>query len=245
MMSSGMFPEAALAEPARRDQPATVTAALQPSEYTASLIQVLRHRASWVRGRRVLEIGAGSGVVLAAASMLGAASVCGVEIEPVAIAAAATLLCELDLVAELLRGDMWQPVAGRRFDLVAANLPHFPMPAQAVAGRLPSWSSGGPDGRLLLDRFLSGLAAHLAPGGRAVITHNGFVGLARSRDALAKFGLVLRIATTALVHIPCEKLDLMTPDVLRAEAGRSLHRYGPHAFADMHVVEIGEPSALA
>ena len=28
--------------------------------------------------------------------------------------------------AELHRGDMWQPVAGRRFDLIVANLPHFP-----------------------------------------------------------------------------------------------------------------------
>jgi release factor glutamine methyltransferase len=30
----------------------------------------------------------------------------------------------------------------------------------------------------------------------------------------------------------------MTPSVLRAEQGRSIHRYGPYAFGDMHVVEL-------
>ena len=30
----------------------------------------------------------------------------------------------------------------------------------------------------------------------------------------------------------------MTPAVLRAEEGRSLHRYGPYAFGEMHIVEI-------
>ena len=55
-----------------------------------------------------------------------------------------------------------------------------------IPGRLPTWSAGGADGRALLDPFLEGLAAHLAPGGRAVITHNAFVGLERSREIVAR-----------------------------------------------------------
>jgi release factor glutamine methyltransferase len=136
---------------------------------------------------------------------------------------------------------MWMPVAGRRFDLIAANLPHFPMEPQEFAGRLASWSSGGPDGRRLLDGFLQGLPAYLMPGGRAIITHNAFVGLDRSRAMVEQIGLSLRVVSSTLIHLTREKLDLMTPSVLCAEGGRSIYRYGPYAFAEMHIVEIGAP----
>lgn len=224
-----------------------VVPALRPSEYTAALIDALRARAAWAEGADALELGSGSGVVLGALGALGAASLCGVDIEIEAVAATSVLLDELGYgaTARIHLGDMWRPVAGRRFDLIAANLPHFPMEPVEFGGRLPSWSCGGPDGRSLLDRFLDGLAAHLSPRGRAIITHNAFVGLDRSRVIAARSGLSLRLAATILVHIPVEKLRLMTQRVLYAEEGRSIHRVGPYAFTDMHIVEIGTPEALA
>ena len=221
-------------------------AALRPSEYTAALIQVLRGQASRVRGANVLEIGSGSGVVLAALGALGAAALCGVDIEEEAIEAGSQLLGEVGhgATAQLHHGDMWLPVAGRRFDLIVANLPHFPMEPVEIAGRHPTWSSGGVDGRWLLDPFIEGLADHLVAGGRAVITHNAFVGLERSREIATQHGLALRVALTVLVHVPLEKLSRMTGQVLRAEEGRTVHRYGPYAFAEMHIVEIGAPGSL-
>lgn len=215
--------------------------ALRPSEYTAALLQGLRADRDRVRGASVLEIGSGSGIVLAALGAMGAASLCGVDIEPDAVAAGRRLLDKLGLgaAAEVLRGDMWLPVAGRRFDLIVANLPHFPMEPAPVAGRLPTWSSGGADGRWLLDPFLEGLSVHLAPGGRAVLTHNAFVGLDRSRAIVQDHGLSFRVVLTVLVYIAEEKLARMTPSVLRSEEDRSLHRYGPYTFGEMHIVEIG------
>jgi len=220
--------------------------ALRPSEYTAALIQALRARAEWARGADALEVGSGSGVVLAVLATLDAGSLCGIDIEPDATVLGSRLLDDLghSSCAELHQGDMWLPVAGRRFDLIAANLPHFPMEPTAFNGRLPSWSSGGPDGRSLLDRFLIGLPGYLAAGGRAVITHNGFVDLERSRAILESAGFALRIALTVLIHIPGPKLELMTPSLLRAAEGRSIHRYGPYAFGEVHVVEIAAPDAL-
>ena len=223
--------------------PHTVVPALRPSEYTAALIQVLRAQPEKVRGARVLEIGSGSAVVLAALGALGAASLCGVDIEADAVEAGGVLLDELGHAgAELHQGDMWLPVAGRRFDLVVANLPHFPMAPVEVSGRLPSWSSGGSDGRWLLDAFLEGLPVHLAPAGRAVITHNAFVGVERSREIAEQHGLTLSVALTTLVYIPGDKIGRMTPAVLRAEQGRSIHRYGPYTFGDMHIVELTRAS---
>lgn len=222
-------------------------AALRPSEYTAALIQVLRGQANLVRGASVLEIGSGSGVVLAALGELGAASLCGVDIEEEAIEEGALLLGQLSHgpASRLHRGDMWLPVAGRRFDLIVANLPHFPMEPHEIAGRLPSWSSGGADGRWLLDPFIEGLPVHLAAGGRAIITHNAFVGLERSREIVIQHGLALSVALTVLVYLPLEKLSWMTPSVLGAEQGRTIHRYGPYAFAEMHIIEIGAPGTLS
>ena len=223
-----------------------VSVPLRPSEYTAALIQVLRARAAWVHGANVLEIGSGSGVVLAALAALGAASLCGTDIESEAVASSALLLHGLGHgeIAQMCHGDIWLPVAGRRFDLIAANLPHFPMEPRHFASRWPSWSSGGPDGRRLLDRFLDGLAAHLTPGSRAIITHNAFVDLELSRAMVARGGLSLRVAMTVLVHIPSEKLGLMTRRILCCEEGRSIYLYGPYAFAEMHIVEIGAAASL-
>lgn len=220
--------------------------ALRPSEYTAELIQGLRARRAWVCGADVLELGSGSGVVLAALGGLGAASLCGVDIEKEAVAISSTLLGKLGYgpIAQVHCGDMWKPLAGRRFDLVAANLPHFPMENPELCGRLPSWSDGGVDGRRLLDPFLEGLAPHLASGGRAIIAHNAFVDLDRSRDIAGRAGLALRVAHTTLVYVPDDKLEHMTESVMRREEGRSIRRYGPYTFADMHIVEIGSPAAL-
>jgi methylase of polypeptide subunit release factors len=220
-----------------------VVPALRPSEYTAALLQVLQADRARVRDARVLEIGSGSGVVLAALGALGAGAVCGIDIEQEAVEAGARLLRRLGHAAELHCGDMWLPVAGRRFDLIVANLPHFPMEPVPVAGRLPTWSSGGADGRWLLDAFLEGLPIHLESDGRAMLTHNAFVGLERSHEIARAHGLSLDVRRTVLVYIPEEKLGRMTPAVLRAEEGRSLHRYGPYTFGEVHVVEIGRAPA--
>ena len=222
-------------------------AALRPSEYTAALIQVLQAKSAMVRDAKVLEIGSGSGVVLAALGELGAASLCGIDIEEDAVTSGMLLLAELGHgeTAELYLGDMWLPVAGRRFDLIVANLPHFPMERSDVPGRLPSWSAGGSNGRALLDPFLEGLDAHLAADGRAIITHNAFVDLDRSREILAGRGLALRVVLTTLVYIPDDKLARVTAAVLAVQDGRTIHRYGPYAFGEMHIVEIAKPGGLA
>ncbi|MDA0702010.1 MAG: 50S ribosomal protein L11 methyltransferase [Proteobacteria bacterium] len=219
---------------------------MRPSEYTAALIQVLRAEPDRVRGCSALEMGSGSGVVLAALGALGATPLCGIDIEGAAVDAGARLLGDLGqaATAEFLRGDKWQPVAGRRFDLIVANLPHFPLERPDLPGRLPTWSAGGADGRLLLDPFLAGLGGHLTPDGRAVITHNGFVGIGRSRELLAPQGLNLRLVDSTLVYIPAEKLERMAAAVLLAETDRTIHCYGPYAFGEMHIVEISRGGAV-
>lgn len=217
--------------------------ALRPSEYTSALIQALRTAPEKARGKNALEVGSGSGVVLAVLSSLGAASVCGIDVEPEAIEASQRLLAGLGHHnGEFLRGDMWQPVAGRRFDLIVANLPNSPHLRISIAGRPPNWSAGGPDGRLLVDDFIDGLFDHLAPGGRALMTHNSYIGLDRTRDAAQARGLSFSVVSSTLVYVPEEKLALMTPSLVEAEMGRSLYSFGPYTFGEIHIVEFGAPT---
>ena len=230
------------------DRPSTLAlAALRPSEYTAALIQVLQAKPALVRGATVLEIGSGSGVVLAALGAQGASSLCGIDIEEDAVVSGMLLLAELGRgeSAEFHQGDMWLPVSARRFGLIVANLPHFPMERSDVPGRWPTWSAGGGNGRALLDPFLKGLSDHLAPDGRAIITHNAFVGVERSRELLTRLGFDMRIVLTTLAYIPQDKLGRMSAGILAAEDGRTIHRYGPYAFGEMHIVEIARAGELA
>lgn len=213
--------------------------ALRPTEYTAALLRQLRLNAAAARGARVLEMGCGSGVVLAALAAFGAQSVCGIDIEDEAVFWTSSLLRHVGCdEATVHRGDLWEPVAGQKFDLIAANLPHFPMQPARFGSRMPSWGSGGLDGRQFLDPFLRGLPAHLDRGGRALITHNAFVDLERSREILESNGFVLDVLDTLSVYIPQEKLELISPVVLMRERDRTLWKFGPYAFGDMHIVQI-------
>lgn len=208
---------------------------LAPSEYTGLLIQAIRMRSELVRGRDVLEIGFGSGVVLKALESLGAARVSGVDIEPDAVARAGAMLA---CPGEIVQGDMWAPWEGQRFDLVVANLPHFPAERLTLPGRHASWSSGGRDGRRFLDRFFAGLPDHLAAGGAALLTHNAFVNLDRSRQILAASGFGLWPLLSTLVPIAGEKRAGLSASTLAAFTGQSLHHFGDYLFGEVHVVEV-------
>lgn len=222
--------------PARRNQ------ALNPSEHTSALVQALHVHADFVQGATALEVGVGSGVVLATLAGLGARKATGVDIEPEAVIASRDLAADLGFadVIEVVAGDMWMPLADRRFDLVVANLPHFPMPGDAVPGRLPSWSAGGFDGRRLLDPFLKGLGRRLADGGMAIITHNAFVDLQRTSAILAQDNLEVAEHAQFMVFIPPEKLARMTEETLAAANGRTIHRYGPYAFGQVKILKIAQ-----
>ena len=219
---------------------ASIDAAFSPSEYTAALLHVLQLHPDWVRGARVLEIGCGSGVLLAAAGALGAVALCGVDIEAAAVAATRRRLHALDLGAEIevYQGDLFAPIGGRRFDLIVSNLPHFPMQAAKIGDRLPTWSSGGADGRSLLDPFVTGLGPHMTSKGRAVIAHNAFIGLEATLAAAGRQGLRVDVTTRMLVHLAPPKLAYMTPSVLRRETGRSIHGYGDLVFGELLVLTI-------
>jgi len=211
-----------------------------PSEYTAALLLYLRKHPARVHGARALEMGPGSGVVMATLLALGAQSAVGIELEALAVRATQNLLDQegLRARASLLQGDMWAACGDDCFDLVVTNLPQFAAEHIEGDGRLPSWSAGGIDGRRSVDPFLAGLSRHLAPGGLAVMTHNVFLDFNKTQAMAEAVGLQARVAYSVSAPLPAHKLASLSPEVLARFTGQGIHRMGDYWFVDFDLVEI-------
>jgi SAM-dependent methyltransferase len=117
-------------------------------------------------GLDVLDVGCGSGALTLVAARRGASAV-GTDIAPRAVALA-RLNARLNGVtgATFLEGDLFEPVAGRAFDLV---LSHPPFQVRPLNSDPRTSLHGGERGEELGLRLVAGLAPHLRPGGRALL----------------------------------------------------------------------------
>jgi release factor glutamine methyltransferase len=191
----------------------TATRFFWPSDYSGMIVHHLQSDPDLTRGRRVCDIGTGSGILAAAALHLGAAEVVATDVDPDALALAGVSLTRVAPAArfDLLQGNLWEPLpAGSQFDLVLANLPNFPAEEIATDGRRATWSVGGADGRGAIDPFLAGLPQRLGAGGLAVFTQNRCIGLAATLEQLHAKGLVAEVRASALVPIGPEKIAALS-----------------------------------
>ena len=125
-------------------------------------------------GASVCELGAGSGAIsLALASERPDITVVGIELSPDALKWAELNLKRLALLnVTFLRGDLFAPVAGRRFDLIAANLPYIPegdrenLPPNVIGYEPAEALFGGADGLDIIARALEQAPSYLNPNGR-------------------------------------------------------------------------------
>jgi len=85
-------------------------------------------------------------------------------------------------------GDLFAPVAGRRFDLVVSNPPYLPSEEIPTRGAARAWE-GGADGRALLERICADVAQHLRPGGTVLLVHSSVNDVSRTLLALEQAGL--------------------------------------------------------
>jgi hypothetical protein len=114
-----------------------------------------------------LDLCAGTGLHAVYCGLAGG-SVIAVERDP-RVARLAQLNAELNGVTDRLQvrpGDLYGPVAGLRFDLVTANPPSLPYPADLPGPRI---GHGGEDGLRLVTRILDGLPDALTRTGRAYL----------------------------------------------------------------------------
>lgn len=115
------------------------------------------------RDASVLDLGAGSGVAAVFAARW-AGQVVAVDINPAAVRCTRinALLHGVEDKVEALHGDLFEPVAGRRFDLILFNPPYLPgQPRTAFEQALRSEG--------LAERFAAELAGHLSGNGYALL----------------------------------------------------------------------------
>lgn len=143
-------------------------------------------------GASVLDPFTGSGILAISAARAGAGDVVAIDVSRRAVACARLNARLNGARIRALRGDMFDPVRGRRFDLIVANPPYVPAVDEAPpSGAARAWDAG-PDGRELLDRLCREAAAHLAPGGELLLIHSSVADPGRTRALLGEQGLDVR-----------------------------------------------------
>ena len=116
-----------------------------------------------VSGGRVLDVGTGTGVAAIHAALAGA-QVTAIDINTEAIRCARinALLNHVDDRIDLRAGDMFEPVAGERFNVVVCNPPFFQ--GTPASRRDAAWRSEN-----FISRFGAGLDNVVEPGGYALV----------------------------------------------------------------------------
>jgi SAM-dependent methyltransferase len=126
-----------------------------------------------------LDVGCGAGAV-ALSMARHARRVVGIDINPRALAFLAinAAINDADNV-EARHGDLFEPVAGEQFDLIATQPPFVPRPPGA---RDTTYLFGGPSGNEPVRRIVAAVPGHLRRGGRAVIVFEQAVTAAADHD---------------------------------------------------------------
>ncbi|MEA2134026.1 MAG: release factor glutamine methyltransferase [Solirubrobacteraceae bacterium] len=161
---------------------------LRPPSDTALLGGAMARHAGELAGRTVLDLCTGSGILGLTAARLGARAT-AVDLSRRAVACARLNARLNGLALEVLRGDLFEPLHGRRFDLIVSNPPYIPAPpGDAPRGAARAWDAG-PDGREFLDRICDRAAEHLRPGGRVLLVHSSLARPELTERRLAEHGL--------------------------------------------------------
>lgn len=177
---------------------------LVPRPDTETVIEVaVKALADKTASYRVLDLCTGSGAIaLALATELPAARVIATDVsaDAVAIATKNALRNKLGERVEVRHGDLFAPVAGEVFDLIASNPPYIATSVIATLSaevkREPMLAlDGGADGMVFYDRICRDAIAHLAPGGVLVVEH-GYDQADAVRERFVRAGF----ADVALVH---------------------------------------------
>jgi release factor glutamine methyltransferase len=162
---------------------------LRPPSDSRLLAQVMRDR-GLARGATVLDVFTGSGVLAVAAAAEGARSVTAIDLWPRAVLNARLNALASRVRLQVRQGDLFEPVAAERFDLILANPPYVPAETDELPAPGPelAWE-GGTDGRALLDRLCAEAPGHLRPGGSLLVVQSSLCGEKATLAGLAAGGL--------------------------------------------------------
>lgn len=185
---SALLPQ--LTEPGEGTPPARIIAppgVFSPRSDTWLLAALLDEKTA-LAGSRVLDVCTGSGAIGVAAAMRGA------EVTAVDVSRRAVLTARLNarlngVRVRALRGDLFGPVRGQRFDAIVSNPPYLPaddddLPAR---GEARAWDAGR-DGRALIDRIADEAPPLLEPDGQLLLIQSSVTGVPQTLERLERAG---------------------------------------------------------
>lgn len=145
----------------------------------------------------VLDLCTGSGVVAVKAALRMGAQATATDVSRRSVLTA-RLNARLNGVrVRARRGDLFEPVAGERFDAIVSNPPYLPAqadPELPARGASRAWE-GGLDGRVVLDRIIAAAPGHLRPGGILLLVHSEVCSTRATLDGLEAGGLQAEVIT--------------------------------------------------
>jgi len=144
-------------------------------------------------GASVLELCAGPAIAGVAAARGRPALLTTVDVSLRAVANAVVNARLNGVRIRARRGDLLEPVAGERFDLIVANPPYLPGADPPARGPARAWE-GGADGRAVLDRICAAAPARLKPGGVLMLVHSELCDPDATLAALSAAGLQADVA---------------------------------------------------
>jgi release factor glutamine methyltransferase len=171
---------------------ATLPGVFRPRPDTWMLAAHLR--AQLRPGASVLDVCTGSGALAIAAAQAGAGAVTAIDVSRRSVLTVRINARLNGVRVRALRGDLFGPVAGERFDAIVSNPPYLPAEDDELPrrGQRRAWDAGT-DGRVLLDRICAQAPAHLNPGGFVLLVHSSVCGLEPTVQRLEGAGLTVEV----------------------------------------------------
>jgi release factor glutamine methyltransferase len=151
--------------------------------------------AGLARGRRVVDLCTGSGVIAVTAAEQGAGAVTALDICAHAVRCARANAAAAAVDIDVHRGSWARAVEFGPFDLITCNPPYVPHdpgvdfePLPPYVGPARAWDAGE-DGRLVLDPLCAAVPQLLADGGTLLLVQSEFADPRLSLAALSSAGL--------------------------------------------------------
>ncbi len=178
-------------------------------------------------GATVADVCTGSGALAIVAALSGAGRVSAIDVSRRAVLATRANARLNGVCVRAVRGDLFEPLADERVDLIISNPPYVPAPTDVIptCGAARAWDAGR-NGRTLLDRICKQAWRHLVPGGTLLLVHSSVCDTQLTLDQLADHGMtadVMASQTGPLGPLLTERAEwlrgngLLAPDVREEE----------------------------
>jgi release factor glutamine methyltransferase len=168
------------------------------------------HSDSWLLARHlvqehpgeqanVLDLCTGSGMLAVLAASRAGCNVVAIDVARRAVLATRINAKLNGVTVRAVRGNLFAPIRGTRFDLIVSNPPYLPSPDGELPrqGRSRAWEAG-PSGRAFIDRICAEAPAHLNPGGTLLLVHSSVCGERETVAALRKHGLQTNVVARSI-----------------------------------------------